>query len=375
MHVRKINSDNFRDKKKFVQFPFHLYKNCPLWVPPFVHDIELTLDHKKHPFYHHSDAAFFLAEDSNQIVGRVAVLDKKKYNQYHNEKCAFFYYLETINDIEVVRALFAAAQEWVSQRGLNRLLGPFGFVQGDSIGVLVEGFDKRPAMGQAYNFSYYDELLQKGGFSKKTDYYSGYLPGNYQLSQRFYDIAEKVKTRRGFWIKSFENKKELHSWISRIQKLYNSAFAHNFGYCPLSEEEADMVAHRLLAIANPRLIKLVMKDNDIVGFLFAYVDISDGIRKAKGKFWPCGFFHLNRDFKRSEWINFNGTGLLPGHRGVGANAVLYTEMANTVQQFNFRHADIVQVEENNIKSMGDMQAIGVKWYKKHRVYERLIVDF
>jgi hypothetical protein len=50
--------------------------------------------------------------------------------------------------------------------------------------------------------------------------------------------------------------------------------------------------------------------------------------------------------------------------------VLYTEMARSIQEFAFEHAEVVQVEERNVKSMGDMKAIGVEWYKKHRVYER-----
>ena len=40
-----------------------------------------------------------------------------------------------------------------------------------------------------------------------------------------------------------------------------------------------------------------------------------------------------REFKRTEWVNVNGIGLLPEHRGVGANAVLYTEMAKSVQSY------------------------------------------
>jgi len=164
----------------------------------------------------------------------------------------------------------------------------------------------------------------------------------------------------------------LWKWIPRIQQLFNIAFSEGSDFCPLSEKEAKLVAKRLLAIANPKLIKLVMKDSEIIGFLFAFVDISAGIQKTKGKLFPFGWITLKREFKLTKWVNFNGTGLLPHHRGVGANAVLYTEMANTVKQFGFEHADIVQVEEKNVKSLGDMKAIGVTWYKKHRVYEMVL---
>jgi len=205
-----------------------------------------------------------------------------------------------------------------------------------------------------------------------TDYYSGYLPGTHELPERFFDIADKVSEKRGFWIKSFKNKKELRTWIERIQVLYNKTFSNNLSYSPMNLEEAEIMADQLLAISNPKLIKLVMKGEEIIGFLFAFVDITDGLRKANGRMWPFGIYHIMREFKKTKWVNFNGTGLLPGHRGVGANAVLYTEMAHTIKKFGFKHADVVQIEEQNMKSMGDMTAIGVEWYKKHRVYEKVL---
>jgi hypothetical protein len=53
---------------------------------------------------------------------------------------------------------------------------------------------------------------------------------------------------------------------------------------------------------------------------------------------------------------------------VGDNAVLYTELAKSIKSFRFEHADVAQINENNRKSMGDMEAIGLEWYKTHRVY-------
>lgn len=372
MNIRKIDTHNPADAKLFVRFPFLLYKNSPYWVPPFFSGMRKVFDRENYPFYSHSDADFFVAEKDGHVFGRVAILEKKKYNAYHNEKTAFFYFFDSMNDKDVAAALFEQAEVWARERGLTKILGPFGFIQGDSIGILVDGHDRRPALGQNYNFEYYDNLLKYVGFAKKTDFYSGYLRGDHQLPQRFFDIADKVGKKRGFWIKSFKSKKELRNWIGRIQNLYNEAFSNNLGYSPLSLEEAEIVADQLLAISNPRLIKLVMKEEEIIGFLFAFVDITDGLRKANGRMWPFGLFHILREFKTTEWVNFNGTGLLPGHRGVGANAVLYTEMARTIQKFGFKHADVVQIEEKNIKSMGDMSAIGVEWYKKHRVYEKLL---
>jgi len=370
MQVRKLDTTQARDVRQFIHFPFHLYRDCPQWVPPILPEMKLALNRKKHPFYRHSAADFFVVESEGQTLGRIAVMDNRNYNQHHGRKDAFFYYFDAVEDVEVARALFNAAFEWARSRGLEHLIGPKGFLQGDGLGLLVEGFEHRPAIGIPYNYAYYEALVRDSGFEKETDYLSGYLPGNHQLPQRFYDIAEKVKARRGFWIKSFTSDREMRRWIYRIGEVYNDTFRENWEYCPVTKEEMAVIADRLIAIADPRLIKLVMKEEEIVGFVFAFPDISAAIQRTKGRVWPFGWIHLLREFKRTRWVNLNGLGLLKEHRGVGANAVLYTELAKSVHEFGFEHADVVQVEEGNTKSLGEMAAIGVRWYKRHRIYRR-----
>jgi GNAT superfamily N-acetyltransferase len=372
MRVRLLDTSRPRDVRQFISFPFELYQECPQWVPPIMPEIKLALNREKHPFYRHSSADFFIAESETQTVGRIAVLENRNHNAYHGGNQAFFYFFESVHDLEVSRALFAAALDWTRRRGLNSIVGPKGFLQGDGMGMLVEGFEHRPALGIPYNYSYYENLAGDSGFEKETDFVSGYLRGDHELSQRFYDIAERVKERRGFWIKTFTNKREMRQWIHRAGRVYNETFTDNWEYCPLTEEEMDVVAERLLAISEPRLMKLVMKDDEIIGFVFAFPDISAAIQRAGGKVWPFGWIHLLREFKRTDWVNLNGLGLVAEHRGVGANAVLYTELARSVRDSGFKHADVVQVEERNAKSLGEMEAIGVSWYKRHRIFGRAL---
>lgn len=372
MRVRKLDTTRARDVRQFINFPFELYRDCSQWVPPILLEMKLILNRKKHPFYHHSAAEFFLAEREGQTVGRITVIDNRNYNSYHGHKNSFFYFFEAVEDYQVSQALFGAACDWARSRGLDYLVGPKGFLQGDGMGILVEGFDHRPAIGIPYNYPYYDALLRDSGFEKETDFFSGYLRGDHELPQRFYDIAEKVKARRGFSIKSFTSQKEMRRWIRRVGKVYNETFTENWEYCPLTEEEMEVVADRLLAISDPRLMKLVMKGDDIAGFVFAFPDISAAIQKTKGRVWPLGWIHLMREFKRTKWANLNGLGLLEKYRGVGANSVLYTELAKSVHDFGFEHIDVVQVEECNAKSLAEMAAIGVKWYKRHRIYRRTL---
>ena len=368
MRIRKIDTSRGGDVRQFVRLPFDLYRESELWVPPIVSDMELALNRDKYPFYRHSDADFFLAEQGDRTVGRIAVIDNRRYNRYHKSKTAFFYYFETVEDETVAEGLVSAAADWARERGLTMLIGPRGLLRADGHGLLVEGFGHRPAMGVPYNPPYYADLLEGLGFEKEIDFLSAHLAGDSDLPKRFYDIAERVKERRGYWVRSFDSKRELRRWVPEVQRVNNEAFPHVWGYYPIDEVEANAIADRFLAAADPRLIKLVMKEKEVVGFVIGYPDLSAGIQRARGRIWPFGWLHLLLEMRRTSWINFNGAGILPKHQGVGANAVLYTELAKTVLNFGFEHADLVQVAENNIESRGEVGAVGGEWYKRHRIY-------
>jgi hypothetical protein len=370
MQVRKIDTSLRRDVRQFITFPFELYRDCDQWVPPIVPDMKTALNRDEYPFYDHSTADFFVAEDDGRTVGRIAAIDNRRYNAYHQSRTAFFYFFEVVEDLQVARALFDAASQWAVDRDLTTMIGPRGLLRGDGHGLLVEGFEHRPAMGIPYNPPYYGPFLEAVGFEKEIDFLSAHLSGELDLPQRFYDVAERVKERRGFWVKSFTSKRELRRWVPQVQEINNQAFKDVWGYYPIDEAEADAVADRFLTAADPRLIKLVMKGEDVVGFVIGYPDVSAGIQRANGRLWPLGWLHLLIASRRTQWINFNGAGILPEHQGAGASAVLFAELAKTVLDFGFKHADLVQVAEDNVESRAEVTGVGGEWYKCHRIYRR-----
>ncbi|MGA9531271.1 MAG: hypothetical protein WBR18_01010 [Anaerolineales bacterium] len=374
MRIRQLSADNPADVQAFVQLPYRLYADNPLWVPQMRADLRNALDPKTHPFYQAGEAAFFLAEDGGEVVGRIGAIDNLRYNQHNNSHTGFFSYFECVNDQSVAAALFEAAFSWLTDRGLTEILGPKGLLQGDGAGMLVEGFDHRPAMGIPYNQPYYPSMMEKLRFEKATDYMSGYLERGYQLPERVHQIVERIKERRGYRVQRFQTKDELRQWLPRVKKVYNQSFGQAFqgpiGFTPMTEQEIETMANRLLSLARPDLIKLILQGDELIGFLFAYPNIGPGLRRASGKMWPFGWLHLLWEMRTTVWLDINGIGILPAHQGRGANAVLYTELEETVQGTRFQHADVVQIREENLKSMGDMNALGVHWYKRHRLYRR-----
>lgn len=372
MRLRLLDPDRRADVHRFVALPFSLYRDCPQWVPPIRADARFALDRRRHPFYRHSEAAFFLAEREGEAVGRIAVADHRNYNGYQGTRTAFFRCFDSIDDPAVARLLFDGAAEWAAGRGLDLLVGPKGFLVGEGMGVLVEGFEHRPALGLAFNHPYYATLAEGAGFQKEADFLTGRLLRRHHLPQAFFAAADQAGAAHGYRAVAFSGRRHIRRWLPRFAALYNEAFRTTWEYTPLSDAEVRTAVGRLLPIIDPGLIRLVMQGDDIVGYLIAYPDVSAALQRTGGRLWPLGWLSLLRERRKTRWANINGMGLLPAHRGTGANAVLYAALARSVGSVRFEGADVVQVEERNAAMVANLSAIGVPWHQRHRVYRRPI---
>jgi GNAT superfamily N-acetyltransferase len=372
MHIHPIDTEICRERRRFVLFPFSLYYRTPQWVPPFISDMSLLLDRGKHPFYKHSDAQFLVAESEGQVVGRLAVLHNRPYCAYHKQNIAFFYYFESIDDQEVANGLFRAAEDWARKQGCDTIYGPRGFQRANCIGQLVEGFDLLPATGMIYNLPYYERLITSAGFHKESDHYSGMMTKDQRLPDRVHAIAERVKERGNFRIKTFTNVKEMEQWIPMVDVVHHEAFKDNPGYYPSSKEEFQMLAKDILAIADPRYIKMVLKGDDVAGFLIATPNVVKAIQRTRGTVYPLGWIDLLWEKKHTKVIDVNGIGLLPKYQGMGNNALLYSELEKTLIDWEIEKAEIIQVDERNFRSKSDMETMGVIWNKLHRTFKKSI---
>ncbi|MBN2116589.1 MAG: hypothetical protein JW730_08465 [Anaerolineales bacterium] len=373
--IEKVDTGNKVQVKSFVDLPYRLYKNCPQWVPPLYIDAYLPLNRKKHPFFEHSEADFFLAMRDREVVGRICAANNKLFNEYHKTRKAHFYALETIDDLDVAGALFGAVFDWAKERGLDTVIGPKGLSPFDGYGILVEGFEHRQMMTMMnYNYAYYPELMEALGFEKEVDFVSCYLPADsFKIPERVQRIAERVIARGDLWVKKFTSKRELVKWAPRIGYLYNKAFIENWEYYPFTEGDVKYAVDNVFMIANPRMIKLIMYKDDIVGFLFAFPDASAALQRARGHLLPFGLIDILLEMKRTKTVSGNGMGILPQFQGKGGNALLYYEMGKTIFGFNqFTQVEMTQVAETTRQMRADLKNLNGVEYKNHRVYRKNI---
>ncbi len=375
LSIEKIDTDQKAQVKRFVEFQYTLYRDEPNWVPPLHVDAYLPLNRNKHPFFEHSQADFFLAIREGEVVGRICAADNRPFNEYHKTKKAHFYAFDTIDDLEVARALFEAAFEWARSRGLDTMIGPKGLSPFDGYGIQIEGFEHRQMMTMMnYNYDYYPRLVEALDFEKEVDFVSCYLPAeSFKIPKRVERIAQRVMERGDLWVKKFKSKRELIKWAPRIGAAYNKAFIYNWEYYPFSEGDIQYAVDNIFLVADPRLIKVIMHGEEIVGFLFAFPDVSAALQRAKGRLFPFGILDLLLEMKRTKTISGNGMGILPEFQGRGGNALLYYELGKTIFDFHqFEFVEMTQVAETTRQMRADLKNLNGVEYKNHRVYRKAI---
>ncbi len=374
IEIRKVNTEDKKQVKEFVQFHYDLYKNCPQWVPPFRNDIEMMLNKKKHPFYEHSDADFFTARKDGKIVGRTAVLNNTAYNNYHNQNSGDIFLFDAIDDQEVADALFNAAAEWARGKGLDKLKGPKGFSLFDGYGVLVEGFEQRQSMNfSCYNYPYYQKLYENYGFYRINEYTSMQAKvSEFDFPEKVYKVAEIVQKRGKLKIKTYSSKSEVKKDASKIAQMYFDSFQNNWEYFPLTEKEFDFFVDNVLNFVVPGLLRFITNEEDeIVGFLVNFPDISAAMQRHSGSLLnPALLVDMALEMKRTNHCAMNGLGVLEKYHKSGGNALLYCSMMDILKQNpQYEYVEAVQMADTALEVQQEMATLGLKPIKRHRVYE------
>ena len=374
MKIIAFNTDQRKFQNEFLKFPFKLYKNTPQWVPSLNSDIRKVFSKKQHGFYEHGTAIYLLAVDEQErVIGRLAVLENEGYNQHFSSRTAFFYMFECIDDFSVANALFSSGFDWAKSRGLNEMIGPKGFSVFDGFGTLIKGFEYRAAFGQIYNPAYYQEFLEKLGFEKKWDSFTGYMDRSFQLPEKIFQVAELVKQKRGFEIREFSKKNEMKLYINDIKDLYNASLAYDSRNMPISDADMQTMVNQMLKFADPKLIKFIIKEGKPVGFLLAFPDIARALIRCKGKLLPFGWFQILRELKTTDTVDLNGAGILPEYQRVGGNALLFAEIAKSItSKPNYQFAEFLQVRDNNPQMLLEWENLGVEVRKTHRFYGKTL---
>ncbi|NIT56943.1 MAG: hypothetical protein GWN00_12120, partial [Aliifodinibius sp.] len=208
-------------------------------------------------------------------VGRIAAIVDHRFNEFHKTRTGHFGFFECINDQHTANLLFRVASDWLKDRGMNKVMGPASPSMMDTIGVLIDGFDKDPYVLMPYNYDYYDDLIKAAGFQKEMDLYA-YMVDTETVSLDRMNRAMKIVKHRLPDIKIRPvDLKNLKSEIDIVRNIFNQAWKKNWGFIPLTEAEFDAVAKDLKFIIDTDFAHIAEMNGEPVGFSIGIPNINE----------------------------------------------------------------------------------------------------
>ncbi len=358
----------------FIYLPEKLHAGHANWVPPIYMDEKKYFDPAKNKAFGYSDTLLLLALKDGHCVGRAMGIINRRYNEHRNEKTARFGYLETTEDQEVVHALLSRVEGWAREKGMTRVVGPYGFSDQDPEGFLIEGFDHRATIATYYNFEWLPKLVENEGYTKDIDYFVYKIDVPKEMPEFYKKIYERAEKRGNFEVLEFKSKKEIKPWIRPVLSLMNETYMQNniYGYAPLDEKEMDDLAKRYLPVLDPRFVKAVVKDGELVAFIIGMPDMGAGIQKAGGRLLPFGFIHILRAAKKTKQLDLLLGAVKDKYRGMGLDVMMGVKMIQSALEAGYELMDTHHEMETNVKVRGEMERMGGKVYKKFRVYQKTL---
>lgn len=371
MSVQIVTVKNHALLRKFVRFPYKLYKNCDNYVPALENDEFTTFNPKKNGAFEFSIAECYLAYKDGEIVGRVAAIINFKANQLWRENVVRFGWLDFTEDQEVVDALMDTVVAFGKKHDCKVMKGPLGFTDMDKEGLLVEGYEYLSPFTCLYNYPYYDTLLKQYGLTKDEDWIQKKMKIGAQLPL-IYQFTDIVSERSGLHIAKTKSTREFsNKYGLPLFHMYNDTFAPLFQFSPLTDKQIKSYISTYKPIMNNDFIAVCLNDREEpVGFAFCVPTLSKAVKKSGGKLFPFGIFRILRALRKNDTLEALMIGVLPEYHGKGAVMLLLKHIHENCIKAGITEMIINPQLESNFKATSIFEQYESKTIIRRRSYTK-----
>ena len=367
-----------KELKQFIQFGIDLFKGNPYFCPPLVFDEINTFDTTKNPAHEICDHIIYMAYKDGKIVGRIVGIINYKANERWENKRLRFGWIDFIDDLAVSQALLEAVQAWGKTHGMTEMNGPVGFTDFDHQGLLIEGFEYNSPMASLYNYPYYEKHLEAFGLKKEIDWIEYRLTMPDEVPPRMKRLAKVVMEKSKLEIHKIKSIKELKKYYPNNEYLdvVDQAYQSLYNYQPLTDKQKTYYSNMYFPLLNFDFVTIVINEmKEIVGVGLGMPDISDALRKCKGKLFPLGWFHILKALKAKknmEYFDMLLIAVRPDYQNKGINALFFYDSAKHFVKYGVKYAETTSILETNNKSQANFEEYDKIQHKSRRAYIKSI---
>ncbi|MAG13576.1 MAG: hypothetical protein CMN78_03155 [Spirochaetales bacterium] len=371
--MQKVESK--RQQRIFLTFPWRIYKDDPLWVPPLLPQRKKTISPQRGVFFRRGSADFFVAYYDGKPAGTIcAAVDPPGNAQRGVADCVIGFF-ECVNRYEVAKALFDRAALWANDQGLESLFGPFNLDYEDGYGVLVKGHPTPAALMCGHTKDYYQAFFEEYGFVKARGDSLAFritLDPNCDRQRRLGRLAEVVKKRSKLRIRS-ANLDQFEQELDRIHELLVKSLVHLPGSIPWRRDVLGEFLLPFRKIVDPDLILFVESEGKTVGWYPGIPNLNEVFIKVNGLRHPWNYVQLLLNIKKQpKCITTKSILVLPEFWQTGAGILLFDEMRKRAYARGYKMVDLSLTAEDNPQTPLIATRVGAEEYKRYRTYRKSI---
>ncbi|HHI81799.1 MAG TPA: N-acetyltransferase [Rhizobiales bacterium] len=371
--VREVSGK--RDLDAFLKVPFKVFEDDPNWVPQLFLERKEHLSPEKNPYFEHAKAQLFIAWRSGVPVGRISAQIDQLHLQRYGDATGQFGFIDAIDDIEVFRALLARAGNWLAERGMTRMQGPFSFSINEETGLLVDGFDTPPSIMMPHARPWYGARLKELGLKKIKDVIAYDYDISIEPPRSMLRMVGKAKKAGKLEIRPI-SKKHMARDLEIIIDIFNDAWSDNWGFVPMTDAEIKALGANLKMLVKEDYIAIATYDGEPAAMGVTLPNINDWIYDLDGRLLPFGWAKL-------LWRMYAGApkrlrmplmGVRKKYHGSPVGSALAIAIVNEVRQVHLKRgaerAELSWILEDNIAMRHLLDALGATPYKTYRIYEQ-----
>ncbi len=359
------------DLKKFIKFPFELYKGNKYWVPPLIFDDVKTLSKDKNPAFEFCDARYWLAYKDGKIAGRIAAIINHKFNETWNQKAIRFGWIDFIDDENVAAALINEVEKWGKEKGLEYIHGPLGFTDFDPEGLLIEGFEELSTFGAIYNYPYYEKHIEKLKYTKDVDWIEFNVETPRELNEKVERIAGVVAQRNKLRMLEVKKAKDLLPYANEIFHLINDAYKDLYGFVSLTDKQIEMYTKAYFGFIKPGYVPVILdEEGRVAAFGITMPSLSKAMQRANGSLFPFGFIHILNAMKNNPDADLYLTAVRRDLQNKGVNSMLINEVNKVFINNNIKFVETNRELEENSKIQAQWRFYNSRQHKRRRCYKK-----
>jgi len=365
------------DRDKFINLPLKVFANDPVFVPQLHFERAEHINPKKNPFFDHADVQLFVAERDGYVVGRISAQVNHLHIDVYNDATGQFGFLDAIDDGDVFAALLEKAAQWLAERGMKRMQGPFNFSINEETGVLIDGFDTPPSIMMPHSLPCYKSHLEAHGLTKAKDVIAYDFNLKLELPRAMAMMVRKAKRSKDFTIRP-ASKKHLARDLDIIMDIFNDAWSQNWNFVPWTKAEITALGEALKVLVSEDYIAIASYKGEPVAMSVTLPNINDWIKDLNGRLLPFGLIKLVwRLFMTTpQNVRMPLMGVRKEFHGTPVGSALALMVIDQIMQDHkkrgVKRGELSWILEDNMPMRNVIEGLGGEPYKIYRVYEQAI---